>query len=473
MSVRCNGTCAQKKATACPDAETLAAYHERTLILEELTKWKEHSRHCLRCQETLALLEETSAVGLDGWQENGVAQQGTLLAAVRPAASASSIEKNGPRAAATVHEEILTEPRLRRFSRATSWRWAVPAGALAAGLILFVAVRENRMSSLEGAKSQMAQNTPVPPAPPQTIEQLSKSANDTAVELTPPKTTPPTKALRDLQNSYNMERSIVNPQTPASRAPAKPRTSLPSLRSSEANEDKREPGSVDRTQREAQERAKQGQAALGGTGHGFGNAPLPAPGSPDAGAMAGDNAAAKKKAQDRTNQTDQALSASELAEATRGAGALSREPATAQATQTSSGQFSTTGQVLMQVAESNPHVIVAPKGTYAWRVGAAGLIEGSSDAGLNWKVQDSEVRTELTSGSAPSDKVCWVVGKAGTILLTKDSGKHWKQVNSPLTEDLGGVHALDANHASIWNIGNTKSLQTADGGRSWVPAANE
>jgi len=127
----------------------------------------------------------------------------------------------------------------------------------------------------------------------------------------------------------------------------------------------------------------------------------------------------------------------------------------------------------MQVAESNPHVIVAPKGTYAWRVGAAGLIEGSSDAGLNWKVQDSEVRTELTSGSAPSDKVCWVVGKAGTILLTKDSGKHWKQVNSPLTEDLGGVHALDANHASIWNIGNTKSLQTADGGRSWVPAANE
>jgi len=27
---------------ACPDAETLAAYHERTLSLEEMAQWKQH-----------------------------------------------------------------------------------------------------------------------------------------------------------------------------------------------------------------------------------------------------------------------------------------------------------------------------------------------------------------------------------------------------------------------------------------------
>ena len=112
-------------------------------------------------------------------------------------------------------------------------------------------------------------------------------------------------------------------------------------------------------------------------------------------------------------------------------------------------------------------------GKHAWRVGTAGLIEATSDAGLNWKAQNSTVRADLTAGSAPTDKVCWVVGKAGTILLTKDGGKHWNQVSSPLLEDLGGVHAVDAKHASIWTIGNTKSLQTTDGGLSWTSDSNE
>ncbi len=45
----------------CPDAETLAAYHERTLSLEEMAQWKEHIAGCTCCQETLTLLEETNA----------------------------------------------------------------------------------------------------------------------------------------------------------------------------------------------------------------------------------------------------------------------------------------------------------------------------------------------------------------------------------------------------------------------------
>src|SRR5258708_36090703 len=46
-------------ADACPDAETLAAYHERLLSVEELSAAKKHLVSCTRCQQILAQLEAT------------------------------------------------------------------------------------------------------------------------------------------------------------------------------------------------------------------------------------------------------------------------------------------------------------------------------------------------------------------------------------------------------------------------------
>src|ERR1700739_745700 len=43
----------------CPDAETLAAYHERNLSIEEMARWNEHISACEVCQEALALVETT------------------------------------------------------------------------------------------------------------------------------------------------------------------------------------------------------------------------------------------------------------------------------------------------------------------------------------------------------------------------------------------------------------------------------
>ena len=80
---------------------------------------------------------------------------------------------------------------------------------------------------------------------------------------------------------------------------------------------------------------------------------------------------------------------------------------------------------------------------------------------------------DLRAGSATSDRVCWLIGGAGTILLTTDGGKHWKQVTSPMVEDLGGIHARDAQHASIWDVPNRKSFETDDGGTTWKRTANE
>src|SRR6266850_2891977 len=49
---------------ACPDAETLAAYHERSLLPVELNSWKEHIVGCAHCQELLAHLELTDDIAL-------------------------------------------------------------------------------------------------------------------------------------------------------------------------------------------------------------------------------------------------------------------------------------------------------------------------------------------------------------------------------------------------------------------------
>jgi len=121
------------------------------------------------------------------------------------------------------------------------------------------------------------------------------------------------------------------------------------------------------------------------------------------------------------------------------------------------------------VAVSNPRLIAPPGSHVLWRAGRAGSIDFSNDGGTSWSRQTSGVLADLLTGSAPSDQVCWIVGRIGAILLTTDGGAHWKVVKSPLAEDLGGVRAIDALHATIWNARTTKSFQTADGGLTWTP----
>ncbi len=113
----------------------------------------------------------------------------------------------------------------------------------------------------------------------------------------------------------------------------------------------------------------------------------------------------------------------------------------------------------------NPRLISPPGSRLIWRV-------GRKDGGSSWSRQASGVPADLLTGAAPSDQVCWIVGGTGTILLTTDGGAHWKVVPSPLAEDLGGVRASDALHATVWNAPSTKSFETTDGGLTWKPVAH-
>jgi hypothetical protein len=115
-------------------------------------------------------------------------------------------------------------------------------------------------------------------------------------------------------------------------------------------------------------------------------------------------------------------------------------------------------------------LILTPGGTVLWRLRAGGKIERSTDRGITWTPQNTGAKLELLAGSAPSDAVCWLAGRAGTILRTTDGGGYWSKVVSPITGDVGGIRAEDAQHATIFGAGNNTRFATSDGGATWTPA---
>jgi photosystem II stability/assembly factor-like uncharacterized protein len=58
-------------------------------------------------------------------------------------------------------------------------------------------------------------------------------------------------------------------------------------------------------------------------------------------------------------------------------------------------------------------------------------------------------------------------------LRTIDGGEHWTRFESPLTTNLGGVHAEDADHATIWDVAKNSTFATSDGGATWTRVPNE
>jgi len=148
-------------SSLCLDPETLAAYHERTLSPAELASAKSHIVSCARCQQILAELEATPEV--DQLQE----MTELAPAVARTAAPASSELRAGLSPAA-----VITQPASREkvaaipSKRFASLRWAAPAGAIAAALLVWIGVRDLgmlRKSTPEGA--QISANRRQEPAP--------------------------------------------------------------------------------------------------------------------------------------------------------------------------------------------------------------------------------------------------------------------------------------------------------------------
>jgi hypothetical protein len=154
---------------ACLDAETLAAYHDRLLASDEMMSAKSHIVTCARCQQILAQLEIT--------QEALERESNVIPAGAMPVPL--------PEAQPTPRE-VATFPA----RKTTLLRWAAPAGAIAAGILIWVGVRDYRAQ-------HEAVNSPV---------QIAENRNEVSPTPEPPAAAPQTRAKEKSSTAPSEER---------------------------------------------------------------------------------------------------------------------------------------------------------------------------------------------------------------------------------------------------------------------------
>src|SRR2546429_4543287 len=106
----------------CPESDVLAAYHDRSLLPEEMNSWKEHIVGCGRCQAILAELEATDSIS----RQVSEKEEEVVRAAAATAVTVG--EASPPRKEAPV--TLPAKPRVTPISRGVRWPWLTPAGRL-------------------------------------------------------------------------------------------------------------------------------------------------------------------------------------------------------------------------------------------------------------------------------------------------------------------------------------------------------
>jgi hypothetical protein len=455
------------QSAPCPDPEILAAYHERSLLPEQLNSLKEHIVGCANCQTVLAHLEMTDVIPLRSAEEEQVLAQ----AAIAPAGAASS-----PAPAASPELRPRKSRRLLRF-RGARWQWLAPAGAIAAGLLVWIALHENPHSplpSMSENETKMAKNQAPPPVLSGAIRepQSSAPAKPSAILTRPqaPASEPAFADGRAVSDAAKQMRKLGG-AAGARSADSKTDEELRSQKDRDAVTEQMTAGNradldakvLSETLRKKDDARAQNEklqaetAELQNAQNQNQNTNYVSPKVVGPGPMGQMQSSAKTKSATAAASAAPAPSAPPPppAEVTGGA-----------------SNYNETASLKVARAISNPGLISPPGSIAVWRVGRSGLIEFSKDGGATWSRQVSGVRSDLLTGSAPSNQVCWIVGRVGAILLTIDGGAHWKLIPSPLAEDLGGVRASDALHATTWNARGTKRFETSDGGLTWKPVPN-
>jgi hypothetical protein len=449
-ATRAEGTPQQRDA--CPDAETLAAYHERSLLPEELNSWKEHIVACAHCQELLAQLELTDDIPLHAAEE-------VEVFAMADAQHTSATQKIETLSRPATVPEIRRAPRIPSGVR---WRWLAPAGAIAAGLLVWIAVHEQKPTFPIAPEIKEAKNQE-PAAPP-----LAHTADLPAAAPSPGQTPPKPGYKSDEMASSTARAELGNREqhrvAELNRRAALPKPSVDEEGRLRKDAKRDSNANLIFNEKQADLDAKVADGAVGGAAQQKVEGQTQ---TANAQLQNQNNAyPAKVPGPAPLNQVDN----SKKLKSTTAARAAAAPPPQAPAADAVSSYAAGASTEMVMVSDSR--LITALGSNSAWRPGRAGLIEFSPNGGRSWIRQSSGVAVDLLTGAAPSDKVCWIVGRVGAILLTTDGGEHWKLLSSPLKEDLGGIRATDALHATIWNARGTKYFATSDGGLTWQPAVH-
>ncbi len=437
-------------SAACLDPETLAAYHERSLLPEQMNSCKEHIVGCAHCQTILSHLETTDELALQASEQNEVLAANESV----PALTARSLEPI-PRAAAP------KKSRRAFLLRGARWQWLAPAGAIAAGLLVYIALHENQPLPLPKSDGlKMASQQPLPPTSPSISGAVSESSPAYAVRA-------PRQSAADQLTASN-GRAAAEARKPSAELSDQSSLSVPKTPADKESA-LRKDTERDRTADLLQAESKLDRDAK--------SAPLAKQESADQ-QLRAQMQAVEVQAQNQNVQNiqnapatpgpapiGQAQPETKKMKAARAASAPAPPPQAG--TGGAVASYGDTASTELMAVVSNPRLIAPPASGLLWRAGRAGVIDFSRDAGSSWSRQSSGVLVDLVAGSAPSDNVCWIVGRLGTVLLTTDGGVHWKLLSSPTKDDIGGIQASDALHARIWNSRNTKIFETSDGGLTW------
>ena len=406
-------------ATAeCADAESLAAYSDRSLPTRERERLETHFADCARCQLLLADIARADE-------------------SARVAKSAGAV------------------PWYRR------WRLAIPALAAAAAILVFISIQRPAnvappndqivaMAQHEAPAENLAAKQPPLPAPapaaapsaPVSVAAAAPS-NEIAMNEAKPEAAPRAQAMRPaapraLKGSVEAfgAGAFMARGAPAAKVEAQaPATMTPESVAEPAS-------SADSVSREA----AAGAAAPSTTAE---SATAP-----------GVSALMVKAPAAATNARAFGAGSGGIVAATRGGGAVGAGAgAVAGAAVVASPSDASASATLVTIS--------APDQSVSWIAGKNGMIL-RRDADGSTHPQHSGASTDLVAGAAPSATVCWVVGRSGTIVRTTDGGEHWTLILAPTADNLAAVTASDANNATVTTAGG-RSFATADGGASWHP----
>ena len=426
--------------SGCLDAETLAAYHENCLTDEQENVAKRHLLSCERCQEILEQLKATEQLIPD----QVAAETESLSSGVAAGQSQASGAAGG------IH---VLKPR-----RPQIWRWVAPAGALAAAVLVWIAVRETP-SLRKAPVNEITQTsgTTLPATPPsQTLpEAVAKARPPEADPLVarpvpaPPRGDAVGSGLSDSRSAATYAPSPSRALPKNQPIPSPKPSGVASGRPEDDKDLKREELQLSRDMAANEEKRKLDEST---------DSPqqviIPQPSGEQAAAAVGG-----------------ALSRSTTAERAESSKALKKRAAAAPTAPTVVQEQQVDGMSLKEapgvlLANATGAVLVAvPGGGASWRIGPSGFIAHSADRGKTWTPQASGVTADLLSGTAISNQICWIVGRAGTVLRTTDGGGHWQKVAAPTEDDLLSISTTDARQATVKAA--VGAYQTTDGGATW------
>jgi hypothetical protein len=495
--------------SSCPDAETLAAYHDGSLSADEHNAWKAHVLACEDCQIVLQHL----ATPLDAPLVLDPAASVLAAESMRHSPSSGSTAAT-PVAVAPLPISSISLPRARR----PYFRWLVPAGAIAAGLLAWVVLRESQLPKLtpkiEDRTVQIAENRSTPPPPGVALTTSAEEAMPKSTRVSPApvaKDRALTGRLDELKKALPKQESEEKSKSTANVGADSVGGIVQQLPSDQQKSRDRlqsalqvpYPAGISHGPRVAQQQQQSRQSlALSGAPA---NDRKAQPEKDAELAREGEALAAKLPPPSAVAQSDEPsnfIAGGSIApppppaKAAQGANSA---PAPSPATPASADKATSSTEAVGAVSETvvvesaapstsvmrlasapirGPQLFSDPAYKSFWRVGAGGSLEFSINGGATWAPQSSGVTAELFTGSAPAAKVCWIVGAQGTILRTIDAGKHWLKLGAPAVADILGIRATDAFHATIWLVPDPKSTavqtyKTSDGGLTWSLIPNE